>query len=173
MTQGHAFDVATVLGIGTPDSSPLPVAEEGEVVLRVAEGLSLIGLRDSAVGRERMWQGDPWYDRYAWAKSFIAPGTYRLRIPVPGSCDKTFAEQVTLLELGEKPAPVVLVTAALLCLQRTGAPNLISNRLTRCGEKVSDGTHAILDWCNGRLGLGVFGDEYRYPDVALSSLQSS
>ena len=49
MPNGFSFDVGTVLGIGAPNAEPLPEAVEGEIVLRLSEGISLIGLRDSDI----------------------------------------------------------------------------------------------------------------------------
>jgi hypothetical protein len=57
MPNGFSFDVGSVLG-SLLRMPPLPEAKEGDIVLRVSEGICLIGLRDSDVGEELMYHED-------------------------------------------------------------------------------------------------------------------
>src|SRR5262249_21943948 len=154
---GYACDVASVLGIGTTSSDPLPQPEPGEVVLRIPDGLTLQALRDSPAGQTRMWRQD-WYDKSPCSKAAPPAGRHRLRIPVPGSQRKTCAEQQALLPQGEQVAPVVLVAVALLCIQRAGGADPLQDRWTRCAELAAGGCRVDLDWSVGRLFVNVFWD---------------
>jgi hypothetical protein len=169
----RSFDVSTVLGIGPPCSDPLPAPERvNEIVLRIPDGLTLIGLRDSAVGLERM-HGQDWYEKYEWCRQALPAGIYRLRLPVPESYGKNFAEQQAALPVGEQPAPVVLVAAALLCLRKSGQPDPLQNTWTRCAEPAADGDRAGLAWSGGRLLVLVGWGGCRFDYVGLSSLRTS
>src|SRR5258708_411612 len=55
-----SFDVATVLGIGTPNPDPIQ-PREGYVTLRVPVGISPRSLRQTAVGKELIGQDNTWY----------------------------------------------------------------------------------------------------------------
>jgi hypothetical protein len=170
---GHAFDVSTVLGIGPPNPDPLPAPEaEHEIVLRIPDGLTLLSLRDSAIGRALMHQQD-WYEKYDWCRQALPAGIYHLRIPVSGSFGKSFAEQQALLPEGEQPAPVVLVAAALLCLQKSGQPDRLQKKWTRCAEPTAVGNRAGLTWFVGRLDVIDDWGGGRFDGVGLSSLRTS
>ena len=173
MARGFAFDVGAVLGVGEPDASPLPEAQEGEIVLRVSDGVSLIQLRDSAAGKELIWQDQIWYERYDWPKKGVAPGIYRLRIPVPRSDSMTFPEQLALLPAGEVAAPVTLVAAALFCLKQVGQPDPLQGKLTRCAESAGDGCRAGLIWFFHRVGVCDYWDNDRCDFIGLSSVRTS
>lgn len=136
------FDVATILGIGTPSTKPLPVAEEGCLIVRIPDGLSLQVLRDSGVGRQLLRQ-QHWYDKYQWSKESLPAGTYRVRIPVPNSKAKTPDEQRSVGHF----APVALVAAALLCcrVQKGLWPDPLEGDILRCREEV-EGRPVELTW---------------------------
>jgi hypothetical protein len=146
----YALDAAAILGIGTPSTEPLPAPIPGEIVLRIPDSLSLQGLRDSPIGKQLMHQQD-WYDKYQWSKEALPAGTYRLRVPVPGSNRKTASEQAAMLPAGEELAPVVLVAAALLCIQRQGGPDPLNGDWTRCAEQTAGGCRVGLTWYVGGL----------------------
>jgi hypothetical protein len=158
----YVFDVAQVLGIGTP---PL-----GYVTLRIPDGLSLQVLRDSEIGKKLM-HDQTWYDRCVWSTESPPAGTYRLRLPVPGSNLKTAAEQAAMLPADEKLAPVVLVVAALLCIHLQGGPDPLDNGWTRCADQSAGGCHAGLTWVGGRLGLFGYWDDDRYSFLCASSVR--
>jgi hypothetical protein len=168
----RSFDVSTVLGIGPPCSDPLPAPEaEHEIVLRIPDGLTLLSLRDSEIGQLFIHRHarEEWYEKYDWCRTALPAGIYRLRIPVPGSYGKSFAEQQAMLPTGEQPAPVVLVAAALLCLQK----DPLQNKFTRCAEPTSLGNHAELTWIDGRLYVNEYWGGSRDNDLFLSSLRTS
>lgn len=144
------FNAAAILGIGTPSTEPLPDAEPGFVTLRIPDGLTLRALRDSGVGKTLMYSQD-WYDECPWAKEAAPTGTYRLRLPVPGSNRKTTREQVALLPAGETLAPVAFVAAALLCIRLRGVADPLSGGWTRCAELTAGGIRVALTWFGVRL----------------------
>lgn len=165
----YAFDAAAILGLG-PSTDPLPQPEPGEFCLYVPAALTLQALRDSPAGKELM---DPqhWYDRHPWSSKAPVAGVYRLRIPVPGSQHKVFAEQQAMLAEGEEVAPAVLVAAALLCLKRQGAPDPVGCRWTRCAEQAAENFGAELTWCAGRLSVYTGWRDDLSIDVFVSALR--
>ena len=165
-----SFDVGRVLRIGTHDASPLPVAEEGEIVLRVAKGLSLVRLRDSTIGQRLLSQQ---YYRHRSARTPVPPGVYHLRIPVPGCCGKSFSEQRALLSEREAPAPAALVVAALLCMRQCGQPDPLNELYTRCAESAAAGHRIVVSWRNGQLFTDIGYNESEIPNVGLSSVRTS
>ncbi len=172
MNSRYSFDVGSVLGIGTADASPLPDATDGEIVLRIAEGISLIGLRDSNVGKQLMHQQD-WYGKYDWCRQVFPAGIYRLRVLLLGSYSKTFTEQQALLVEGEAVAPVTLAAVALLCMQRLGHPDPLANKWTLCAEPTATGYRAALIWGGARLLVSDVWDDYRISIVGVSVLRTS
>ena len=172
MSNSYSFDAAALFGLGIPSADPLPTPIAGEVVLRIPAVLTLQTLRKSPVGRNLMHPHD-WYDKYPWSSTALPAGTYRLRVPVPGSNRKTASEQDAMLPAGETSAPVVLVAAALLCICFQGGPDPLKNGWTNCLERAVDGDRVVLTWCDGRLGvIGSWGggrDDY----VWASSVRTS
>jgi hypothetical protein len=168
----YSFDAATLLGIGTGSTDPLPAPVPGEVVLRIPDGLTLQALRDSPVGKRLMHVQD-WYDKYAWRQVALPAGSYRLRVPVPGSTNKTFAEQQALLPPSEQVAPVVLVAAALLCIRLQSGPDPLQNSWTRCLEQTAGGYRVVLCWLSDRLSVSGFWDGFRDDGLGMSSLRTS
>lgn len=174
MSEGLSFDVATLLGIGAPDPTPLPEAAEGEIVLRIPEGISPKSLRASPIGQEFIWQDRTWYDRYQWADQSVPAGVYHMRLPVPDSNRKTFEEQKTLLAEGEETALLVLVELALLCLKTAYLPNRVNGGWIRCAETTAAGNRVELLWHDGRLYVNNFyWDGSRYGHVWLASARTS
>ena len=169
----YSFDVSTALGIGTPDASPLPEDAEGEIVLRVPEGICPRSLRKSPVGKALLWQGNTWYDKYAWSSQSLPPGIYRLRLPIPDSNRKTFKEQKALLLEGQEVAPLVLAELALLCMQKAGHPDPLKNGFVRCRE-TADGYRVVLYWSGGRLYVySSYVVDCRRDSVWLASARTS
>ena len=173
MARGFAFDVGAVLGVGKADASPLPEAQEDEIILRIAKGLSLVQLRDSAIGQKLVAQ-EYWYGDYEWANQPVAPGIYRLRVPVPGSFGKGFAEQHALLSEEESPAPIALVAAALLCLKKAGQPDPYGGKWTRCAESTDGNCYGPeTGWNAGLVGARLAWRELTDVYIGLSSVQTS
>lgn len=172
MSQSYCLDAAEILGFGTPSTDPLPAPIPGQITLRIQNGLTLQVLRDCPVGRQMMLEQD-WYDRYAWCKAPLPAGVYGLRIPVSSSNLKTAAEQIAMLPVGEKLAPVTLVAAALLCIHAQAGADPLTNDWTRCAEQTADGYHAELTWNKGRLSVYGFWDEYRLSNLWASSVRTS
>ena len=169
---GLSFDVATVLALGSPSSEPLPEAAEGEIILRVPEGISPVSLRGSPIGRDLICQGNTWYDHYAWASTSRAVGVYHLRLPVPGSSYKTFDEQKALLFEGEATAPLVLVELALLCMRDAGHAALANGEFVRCDETGAAGNRAAVHWHGGRLLVSYLWDDVHADYVWLASVRN-
>jgi hypothetical protein len=167
----YAYDAVSIFGFGPASNEPLPEAEPGEIVIRYG-GWSLTEIGIYMVGRELMHEQD-WYDRYPWSSEKLPPGTYRLRVPVPDSNRKTFAEQERLLPQGEQVAPVVLVATALLAHRLKADEDLLNTAWTRCKEQTADGYRVVLGWVEGRLYVyGNWGD-LRHGDLWVSSLRTS
>ena len=169
-TVGLAFDVAGVLGIGAP--SPKPVkGTQGFITLRIPDGISPRSLRQSKVGKERIWE-DTWYDIYDWADQSLPAGVYHLRLPIPDSNRKTFEEQKALLLKGEEIAPLALVELALLCCRKAGQPDPLSGDWVRCRE-TADGYRVGLDWDDARLCADGYCDDSSDGSVWLASARTS
>jgi hypothetical protein len=169
---GYSFHVGNWLGIGPTSSKPLPEAREGEIVLRISEGISLIGLRDSEVGRALMHRQD-WYEKYDWCRQVFPVGTYRLLVPVPETFGKNFAEQQELLGEGEEAAPVALVAVALLCMQQSGHPDPLDDNWSRCGEPSAPGYRVALQWRHGSRFIVDNREDVRIGFFGLSALLKS
>lgn len=174
MHPGYAFDVATVLGFGTPCADPLPAPGPGEVVLRIPEGLSLQALRDSDVGK-RLVHDQRWYNRHAWGKRKLLAGCYRLRLLIPLSDGKSAREQEALLQGRETFAPAALLAVAILCMHVQGVYDSLRHECIRCIEGSDIGYNVELAWRNDRLFIGERPGGLKYVHVwaASSSLVSS
>jgi hypothetical protein len=179
ISQGVAYDAVVLLGFGAKSAEPLPEPAPGEIVIRYGswvpqQGWSLQGLRDEPMLRmcNIMWEQD-WYNDHAWSNEILPDGIYRLRVPVPGSNRKTFAEQQAMLSPGEQVAPVVLVATALLVHYAETGEDLLKNDWTRCKEETADGGCVALSWREGRLRVYDCWDDNRYDGVWLSSLRTS
>lgn len=165
----YTYDAATVgriLGLPcTASDSVVPkAADDGEIVIYYG-GWDLPTLRNCAAGRERMYQQD-WYAEKEWTAE---AGYYRLLLPVPGSNEKRWDEQVQQIERGWEPAPVcVAATAYLTHLAKTGE-DLLKGDFTRCAETLPDGRHVALDVFDGRLGVRHGLDDRRGGRVWLSA----
>jgi hypothetical protein len=166
---GLVYDATALLGFGEAATEPLPEALPGEIVIRYG-GWSLQELRDSAVGRKLLPERS-WYDEYPWAAEKLPPGTYRLHMPVPGSNDKTFAEQEPMLAEGESIAPAVLVASALLAHRLQIGQDLLNGDWTRCREQTAGGERVELGWTSGgRLCFCSLWGGSRCGDVWASSV---
>jgi|SRR5579863_3351399 len=148
---GLSYDAVAILGFGDAAAEPLPQEKEGEIVLRYG-GWSQRELRHSDGGHELMHPQD-WYHMYPWSSAKLPSGTYHLRVPVPESKRKTFAEQERMLPEGEWIAPVVLVASALLVHRLQTGEDLLKNDFTRCREQATAGNRVVLGWGGGRLSV--------------------
>jgi len=170
-TAGSAFDAVHLLGFGEASTERPPEPAPGEIVLRYG-GWSLTQLRDTEVGRRLMWDQD-WYERCDWASACVPEDVYRLRVPVPGSTNKTFDEQQATLPHGEEVAPVVLVASALLCLRLQGRPDPMKGGWTRCRERTSADHRVELGWHDGRLYVRDYWVGSRSPCAGVSAVRAS
>jgi hypothetical protein len=171
LSPGLAYDATSILGFGSASDEPLPEPAPGEVVIHYG-GWSLQELRNSDVGKKLMHEQD-WYNKYAWSTEKLPPGLYRLRVPVPDSNPKTFAEQQAMLSPGEQVAPVVLVATALLVHYAKTGEDLLKSDWTRCKEQAADGNRVALYWDEGRLGVSRSWGDGCYDYVWLSSVRTS
>jgi len=179
ISQGVAYDAVVLLGFGAKSAEPLPEPAPGEIVIRYGswvpqQGWSLQGLRDEPMLRmcNIMWEQD-WYNDHAWSNEILPDGIYRLRVPVPGSNRKTFAEQQAMLSPGEQVAPVVLVATALLVHYAETGEDLLKNDCTRCKEQTVDGCRVGLRWDEGRLVVADLWSRSRRLNTWISSLRTS
>jgi hypothetical protein len=158
MAKGIAFDVGTVLEVGSADNSPLPEAGDGEIILRVPEGISLAGLRDSTIGGFLMhWQQS--YEQFDWSRQPLAAGIYKVRLPIPGSNFKTFEDQRFLLMEHEQVASVTLAAIALLCLRMCEFPDPLNDGFVRCAASATTSVRVALCWFAGRLRVFSGNDD--------------
>jgi hypothetical protein len=164
---GLAFDLGSMLGIGPADPSPLPTPEAGECIVRVSEPFSLLDVRNSAAG-ERYWfkKDYRWFNKVnrMCSRQQVPVGVYRVRVPVPGSNNKTFTEQRVHMFSSEVVAPVALVAAVLLCIAQSGAPDPLRGGWVRCTEQPRF-CRVVLKWCEGQLGIGDDSDDFPSSDV--------
>jgi hypothetical protein len=165
---GASHDAVALLGFGPAGAAPLPGTAPGEVVIRYG-GWSLRQLCDSAVvqARQLVWDQD-WYNKHSWSSEGVAPGIYRLRIPLPHSTNKTFAEQIGLLGAGEEAAPVCLVATAMLAHLLATGTDLLAGAWTRCREQGAFGNRVTVRIGGRRLGL-----RYDYDDARTHALRLS
>jgi hypothetical protein len=173
-THRRPFGISLGLGIDSEDGSQLPKAVVNEIDINVFNPFSIKDLRASAVGKELMWGAlwkSSWYEKYDWFSAPVVPGAYRLQIPVPGSYERTFKEQVALLREGEEPAPIAMVAAALLYMRSVCLSVEVWGRWTRCAEATEDDKRVGLAWRGARLR--VFDDwvDFRYETMGLSSVR--
>ncbi|MBS0262720.1 MAG: hypothetical protein JSS02_12270 [Planctomycetes bacterium] len=169
--QGLQYDAIALLGFGEAGSDTLPKSAPGEVIIRVG-AWSLADLRESAIGKVLMHQQD-WYDKYHWSTAKLAPGVYRVRMPVPDSTDKTYAEQEKLLLPGEEVVPVALAAAVLLCHLKVAGTDLLDNGWTRCAESIPDEHHVDLNVRGGPVSVDDYWDGHRIDSLWLSAARKS
>jgi hypothetical protein len=172
-SQPCAYDAVALFGFGSSGEEPLPDGKSGEIVIRYG-GWSLRELCANAVIREKnlMWEQD-WYHKYQWSSEKLPAGIYRMRIPVPHSNRKNFAEQEAMLPSGEQFAPIVLVATAMLAHRLQAGENLLKNDWTRCKEQTADGYRVVLYWGEGRLVVDVDWDDRRDGGLWSSSVRTS
>jgi hypothetical protein len=170
-SSSFVYDAVTLFGFGEVSPESLPEAEPGELVLCYG-GWSLQELRDSAIGQKLMRKQD-WYDQYAWSSEKLPSGIYRLRVPVPNSNRKTFAEQEAMPPKGETIAPVVLVASALLAHRLHTSEALLKGDFTRCKEQLPGGNRVVLYWREGRLCVNHRWDDCRREYLWSSSVRTS
>ena len=164
-TNVYVYDAPSLL------APPTPPPLTGDIVIRYGNkgqdlGWSLLELRSM---RPNLFHAQDWYDQYPWAAEKLPSGLYVLRLPIPDSNRKTYAEQQKLLLPGEEPAHVVLVATALLSLRLSAQPDPLQNGWTRCKEQTADGYRVTLRWNDGRLYVYSHWDVYRYDGVWLAS----
>jgi len=169
----RVYDATALLGFDTQSASPeakLPEATKaGEIVLRY-DGWNLQDLRDNAVVREKdIMCGQSWYNPYGWSAEKLPSGLYALRLSVPDSNYKTFAEQKDLLLPGEEPAPVVLAASGLLCHLLAASERLMKGHWLCCREQAGASNRVGLDWYGGRMDVSVGLDGYPDGSVWLAS----
>jgi hypothetical protein len=162
--RGHAYDAVALLQFGPATDTPIPDAASGELVIRYG-GWSLQELRDTC----GLMHKQDWYDKYPWASEKLPSGVYVLRLPIPDSNRKTFAEQTKLLLPGEEPAHIILATTALLSHRIVTKEDLLKGDWTRCGQQTADGFRVVLRWGEGRLYVRGDWDGCRGGGMWLSS----
>lgn len=167
------YDAAPILGLGKASSDPLPDPAPGEVLIRVG-AWSLQDLRtcETVVRHNLMWDQD-WYNEYPFPREKLTPGVYRVRLPIPDSNRKTFAEQQKLLLSGEEVAPVALVAATLLCHLKQAGNDLLNDDWTRCSETLPDEDRVVLLVSEGRVLVYYCWDDNRYDFVWLAGCRKS
>ncbi|MCI0457792.1 MAG: hypothetical protein L0Z62_12560 [Gemmataceae bacterium] len=150
---GITYDAVALLGCEGPSTEPLPDAVPGEIVLRVGAWSLQDLCRIETVARKHLLWVQCWYAEEPWSHARLAPGIYRLRMPVPNSNNKTFQEQEALLLPGEEVGTVALaVTALMVHLQETGK-DLLRADFCRCAEALRDSRRLHLSVSYGRVYL--------------------
>ncbi|MDA1292497.1 MAG: hypothetical protein O3A81_01835 [bacterium] len=165
------YDAVAILGFGEVSTEPLPEPAPGEIIIRVGDW-SLQDLRDCTVGKELMLQQD-WYDKYDWSSAKLTAGIYRVRLPVPDSNRKSFAEQKALLLSGEEVAPVALGVSALLVYLKETRNGPLKNNLCRCEEEIPGGSHAGFSVRGGRVDVYNFWDDDTSDRLWLSAARNA
>lgn len=170
---GTVYDAPPILGLGNAGGEPLSDPSPGEVIVRVG-AWSLQDLRtcETVVRHKLMWDQD-WYNEYPFSRTELTPGVYRVRLPIPDSNSKNFAEQQTLLPDGEQVAPTALVAVALICHLKQAGKDLLNNDWTRCAEALPDGGRVGLTVRRGRVGVDYDWDDDRGEDVWLAGCRKS
>ena len=164
LTPGVSYNATSLLGFGVQ----VPVAEPGTIAIQY-DGWSLQDLRNKR--QNLMWNQD-WYDQCPWASEKLPSGIYVLRLPVPDSNRKAFAEQEALLLSGEEPAPIVLAATALLAIRLSGGSDPLKGQSVRCKEQAAAGNRALLRWSDGQLYVIHWNDD-PYDDVWLASARKT
>lgn len=167
------YDAIAILGLGEASSDPLPDPAPGEVVIRVgAWSLKDLRTNEMVVRSNLMWD-DTWYDKYDWSGTKLIPGVYRVRLPIPDSNSKNFAEQQKLLISGEEVAPVALAATALLCHLKQAGKDLLDDDWTRCAEALPGERRVALTVYEGRVVVGSDWDDLRYDVLWLAGCRKS
>lgn len=167
------YDAAPILGLGEASSEPLPDPAPGEVVVRVG-AWSLQDLRTcETVVRHNLMLDQDWYNKYPFSREKLTPGIYRVRLPIPDSNRKNFAEQGKLLLSGEQVAPAALVAVALLCHLKQAGKDLLQSDWTRCAEAIPDGDRVALSVGGGRVHVDFYWHDRRYDDLWLAGSRKS
>lgn len=131
------------------------------VTLKVVEPFTLLSLQHSEVGQRLMfqyplsWHEDHWSH---WLQALILPGTYQLRLPVVGSNNRIFREQISLLHFGEVVAPLSLTAAALLCIAESGGSDPLNGDRIRCADTVGACRSALVWGDDGKLRIAELHD---------------
>ena len=142
--------VARLLGRGLhslADLRPPPAVVEGFITFW-DPGLSIVSLWD-LVGN---FSTSEWYldERFALVED--APQYRQVRPTVPGSCGKTYDEQLALLSPDEEvPMARIVVTALIVHFLATGE-RLLPDVYARCHDTASGGTRV----CVGHFDLNGF-----------------
>lgn len=149
LLSGHSFDVASLLGIGTPSSEPLPFAKPGDAILRVSEDIYFETLVRNDWIRKKMIlvpNGSHLGNRVP-----VRAGVHLLKLREPNSCGKTYVEQLSLQEGREGDvASATLVAMGILCLRAGGADSFRQGGF-RCVWNENE--VAFVTWSFGRLWI--------------------
>ena len=165
------YDAVAILGFGEASTEPPPEPAPGEIIIRVGDW-SLQDLRDCEVGKELMHQQD-WYDKYDCASTKLTAGIYRVRLPVPDSNHKNFAEQKELLLSGEEVAPVALGASTLLVHLKETGNDLLKNDWCRCEEALPDDNRVVLYIYESRVLVYDYWDDNHDDYLWLSAARKS
>lgn len=169
----YSYDAVAILGLGEASSDPLPEPAPGEVVIRVG-AWSLADLRVcETVVRDNLMHDQDWYVKYPLNTAKLTPGVYRVRMPVPDSNCKNFAEQKKLLLSGEEVTPVALAAAVLLCHLKQAGKDLLENDWTRCAEALPGESRVELVVDEGRVYVYNVWDGRRFGPVWVSAARKS
>jgi hypothetical protein len=124
----------------------------GEIIVYYG-GWDLQAIRRCRAGQQHMCQHQDWYDDQRW---IAEPGYYRLLLPVHGTNERTWNDQLSQLQtMGPEwhAAPIVVAATALLVhLVATGV-DVLNNSLARCAESLPSDNRAAIKVERGAVSL--------------------
>ena len=88
-------DLLDVLGLASPASKKRPKPRNDEIAF-FHNGCTMMTLRGGPVGKERMYQNDPWYDEHEWPVP--EAGYYRVLLRPTGCNNMRLQEQIAYLK---------------------------------------------------------------------------
>ena len=165
------IDVCRILGLRQNSYQRAPRARDGQIVIYYG-GWELRFLRTCLAGRRYMQQGQRSYDDMKWVAE---SGYYRLLLPVPGSRNKRWDEQISLLRTIDEvwqPAPVAVTTTALVVHLAETGEDVLQGNFCRCAEGLSDDYRVgVGSFDSERFAVGDGWDDYRDAILGLAVAQ--
>lgn len=138
---GIVYDAVTmsrILDIPVLCNDPAPLATRGGVV-GYYDGWDLPTIRSSAAGKQRMRQGQGWYDQYPWQAE---PGYYETLF-------QTTKRMVCLKDLQKEDSawqacPIIVGASILLAHMSEAGKDLLKGNICRFKEPLSEGNRSGL-----------------------------
>ena len=149
-------DLLDVLGLASPASKKRPKPRNDEIAF-FHNGCTMMTLRGGPVGKERMYQNDPWYDEHEWPVP--EAGYYRVLLRPTGCNNMRLQEQIAFLKTfddgGWEPATLAITAAAILLHLAKTDVDPLEGEYCRTAEHFVHTAVPVLRVVDGRLGITI------------------